>query len=76
MRTIIVLAGLAVAGLFFSSAPARAELGCACVKLGNAPVCTPSINSCWSRGGLCAFICAYDEPKKSAMRRGKKKKKG
>lgn len=76
MRPIIVLAGLAVAGLFFSAAPARADMGCACVKLGASPVCMPSVASCVSNGGLCAFICQYDEPKKKMGMRKSKKKKG
>ena len=76
MRPIYLLAGLVAGGLLFASAPARAELGCACVKLGSAPVCVASINACMSNGGVCAFVCDYQGGGKAAMKaKGNKKKK-
>ncbi|MBV9347515.1 MAG: hypothetical protein JOZ70_12765 [Pseudolabrys sp.] len=75
MRPLLLLSALFMAGgLLFTSAPARAEMGCACVKLGEVASCVSGINACMAKGGVCAFVCQYDEPKKKmSMRKAKKK---
>ncbi len=74
MRNILVIAGLAVATALAASAPAKAELGCGCVRLGSPFVCTATIGECLTKvGGLCALPCDYTPPKKMAMKKHKKK---
>jgi hypothetical protein len=75
MRPIYLLAGLVAGGLFFASTPARADLGCACVKLGNAPVCMQNVDSCMKSGGVCLMVCDYQGEKKAMAPKAKKKKK-
>lgn len=76
MRKLILGAGLILgAALFFGSTPAKAELGCVCVKLGNPIACTAGIGACTLKGGgACVLPCDYT-PAKKAMKRAAKKKK-
>jgi len=77
MRKFLLLAGLLLGAALLSGAPARAEamLGCSCVKLGAAPVCTATVLDCnFQVGGVCVAPCAYEPPKKVAKHKGKKKK--
>jgi hypothetical protein len=60
MRKIVILAGLlAGAALFATGTPAKAWVGCECVKLGAAPVCVPGVLECTSMGGVCLAPCDY-----------------
>ena len=76
MRKIIFLASLALGVALLTVAPAQAEVGCGCVKLGASPVCVASINDCMAKiGGVCLTPCDYHPPKKMAMKHHKTKKK-
>ena len=76
MRKILVVAGFALGAALLSGAPAQAEVGCGCVKLGSSPMCVASVNECLSKvGGLCLTPCDYQPPKKTAMKHHKTKKK-
>jgi hypothetical protein len=60
MRKIIILAGLLLAAALVPGAPAKAAMGCACVKLGAHSVCTATVSECNRRiGGLCLAPCVY-----------------
>ena len=73
MHKIILLAGLLFGAALVTGSPARADLGCGCVKLGANPVCTATINDCVTKvGGLCLAPCVYEPPK--MMKKTKKKK--
>jgi hypothetical protein len=63
MRKIIVLAGLLAGAALFSGTPAKAWVGCECVKLGAAPVCVPGVLECAGMGGVCLAPCDYVAPK-------------
>jgi hypothetical protein len=64
MRKILILAGALIGGALFSGTPAKAELGCTCVKLGSAPFCTSGITQCtFMGGGVCVLPCDYGAPK-------------
>jgi hypothetical protein len=68
MRKIIILAGLLAGAALFSGTPAKAELGCTCVKLGSPTMCTAGIASCtFAGGGVCILPCDYT-PAKMMMR--------
>jgi hypothetical protein len=75
MRKTIMLAGLVLGAALATGAPAKAELGCECVKLGAAPGCTATVLDCnFKVGGLCIAPCDYQPPKKMTKRHHKKKK--
>jgi hypothetical protein len=64
MRKIVILAGLlAGAALFTTGTPAKAWVGCSCVRLGAAPVCVPGVLECTGMGGVCLAPCDYMAPK-------------
>lgn len=64
MRKILILAGALMGAALFTGTPAKAELGCECVKLGSAPFCTSGITQCTLKGGgVCVLPCSYSEPK-------------
>ncbi|MGC1464549.1 MAG: hypothetical protein WA792_02345 [Pseudolabrys sp.] len=68
MRKIIILTGLLFAGAMLAGTPAKAEIGCACVKLGQAPMCVSTVLQCNVKvGGVCLSACDY-QPAKKAMR--------
>ena len=76
MREIVILAALLMgAALLTTGTPAKADIGCGCVKLGAAPVCTATIIECNVKvGGVCAAPCIYQAPKAGKKhKRGKKK---
>jgi hypothetical protein len=76
MRKIVILAGLlAGAALFSTGTPAKAWVGCECVKLGSAPVCVPGVLECTALGGVCLAPCDYAAPKKPVKHHHKKKMK-
>jgi hypothetical protein len=83
MRKIVILAGLLMGAALFTGSPAKAELGCTCVKLGSPAMCTSGIGECTLKGGgICVLPCDYTPPKatkhkgKKSKHKGKKKKKG
>ncbi len=63
MRKIIVLAGLLMGAALFTGTPAKAWVGCECVKLGQPSVCVPGVGECLERGGVCLLPCDYQGPK-------------
>ena len=75
MRKIVILAGLlAGAALFATGTPAKAWVGCECVKLGAAPVCMPGPPNARQSGGVCLAPCDYAAPKKVTKHHKKKMK--
>jgi hypothetical protein len=75
MRKFLIVAGLALGGALFAGTPAKAELGCMCVKFGAPGACTPGIASCTAMGGICLAPCDYTAPKVvKHMRKHKKHK--
>ncbi len=79
MRKIVILAGL-LAGLLAGVAllggtPAKADLGCTCVKLGSPAVCSSGVTACtFQGGGACVLPCDYQPPKKVKKVKMSKKK--
>jgi hypothetical protein len=74
MRKILVLGALLLGAALFTGSPAKAELGCTCVKLGAGPACVSGIAECTFRGGgVCILPCDY-QPPKMAKKHGHKKK--
>ena len=75
MRKIVIGAALLLgAALFTTGTPARADVGCGCVKLGAPAVCTATIIECNTKvGGVCVAPCIYEAPK--AVKKGKRGKK-
>ena len=53
MRKIVILAGLLMGAALFTGTPAKAELGCQCVKLGAPSICTAGVGECFNYGGVC-----------------------
>jgi hypothetical protein len=75
MRKIVILAGLLMGAALFTGTPAKAELGCQCVKLGASSICTADVGECFSYGGVCLVPCDYQAPKMHKHRHHKKTKK-
>lgn len=75
MRKVIVLAGPLMGAALLTGSPAKAELGCECVKLGAPPLCTSGVTQCMSKvGGICLAPCIYEPPKMTKRIRHAKKK--
>ena len=76
MRKILILAGVVLGGALFAGAPAKAELGCVCVKLGTAAACTSGVSACTLKaGGACVLPCDYTPAKAVAKKKAKAKAK-
>jgi hypothetical protein len=76
MRKIVIVAGALMGAALLAGTPAKAELGCTCVKLGAPAACVSGFAECtFKNGGLCVLPCAYKAPKMSKRHMGKKKKK-
>ena len=78
MRKLVLMAGLLLGAAFLPGTPAQAEamVGCSCVKLGAAPVCTATVLECnFQVGGVCVAPCTYEPPKKAGKKHHKRKKK-
>jgi hypothetical protein len=79
MRKVVILAGLLLGAALLTGSPAKAELGCECVKLGATPVCTSGVTQCtFNMGGICIAPCSYAPPPKKVVHKkkmGKKAKK-
>jgi len=64
MRKSIVVAALLLGVALVVGSPARADVGCGCVKLGQNPMCTATVEECVGKiGGLCLAPCDYQAPK-------------
>lgn len=77
MRKLVLMAGLLLGAAFLPGTPAQAQamLGCSCVRLGAAPVCTATVLECnFQLGGVCAAPCTYEPPKAGKKHKRKKKK--
>jgi hypothetical protein len=75
MRKLVILAGLLLAATLVPGAPARADIGCQCVKLGVSSACVANMLECNTKvGGLCVAPCAYTPaPPKAAKRHAVKR---
>jgi hypothetical protein len=73
MRKIVIVAGLLMGAALLTGSPAKADIGCQCVKLGAPSICTATVVECLRHGGVCLAPCAY-QPPKMGKRHGKKKK--
>jgi hypothetical protein len=64
MRKILILAGLLMGATLFTGTPAKADLGCTCVKLGAPATCTSGVTACTLQGGgVCVLPCDYKASK-------------
>lgn len=63
MRKFLIIVAVVFGGALFVGTPAKAELGCMCVKFGTPGACMPGIASCTAMGGLCLAPCDYTAPK-------------
>jgi hypothetical protein len=70
MRKIVILAGLLVSAALLTGSPAKAEVGCQCVKVGAPSICVAGVSECYKYGGICLAPCDY---KPRMMRKHKKK---
>jgi len=76
MRKLVILAGLlAGAALTTTGTPAKAWVGCECVKLGAPAVCVPGVLECAGMGGVCLAPCDYVAPAPKKVHKHHKKKK-
>jgi hypothetical protein len=77
MRKIVTVAGLlaGAALLFTTGTPAKAWVGCECVKLGAPAVCVKGVVECSAKGGVCLAPCDYVAPKKVKHHKKKAMKK-
>ena len=75
MRNIFIVAGLLMGAALFTGTPAKAELGCTCVKLGSPAVCSSGVPACpFQGGGVCVLPCDYKPPKMAMKKKAMKKK--
>ena len=75
MRNILIVAGLLAGATLFGDTPAKAELGCTCVKISAPAVCTAGIGDCTLKGGgACILPCDYRPPKVKAKKHRHKAK--
>ncbi len=63
MRKFVILAGLLAGAALLSGTPAKAWVGCECVKLGAPSVCVRGVLECGAIGGICLAPCDYVAPK-------------
>ena len=68
MRKIVILAGLLAGAALLAGSSAQAAVGCQCVKLGAASICTGTIDQCFNYGGVCLAPCDY-QPKRRAQKK-------
>ena len=67
MRKFLIVAGLLAGAALLttgSATPAKAWVGCECVKLGAPAVCMKGPVECAATGGACLLPCDYVAPKK------------
>ncbi len=76
MHKFVILAGLLAGVALLGGTPAKAELGCLCVKLGSPAACTSGVTACtFQGGGACVLPCDYQPPKMAKKKMGKQMKK-
>ena len=76
MRQIVIVAGLLIGAALLTGSPAKAKLGCTCLKFGSAPACTSGTTACtFKGGGICVLPCDYQRPKVVKKKMGKKARK-
>ena len=76
MRKIVVVAGLLIGAALLTGSPAKAKLGCTCLKFGSAPACTSGTTACtFKGGGICVLPCDYHPRKIAKKKMGKKARK-
>jgi len=74
MRKIVIFAGLLAGAAMFSGSPAKAWVGCTCVKIGSPAYCSSGPDECTLKnGGACVLPCDYTPAKKAKMHHKKKK---
>jgi hypothetical protein len=60
MRKLAILAGLLLAAALIPGAPAKADIGCQCLKAGAPSACVATMLECNATlGGICIAPCAY-----------------
>jgi len=71
MRKLAILAGLLLAAALIPGAPAKADIGCQCLKAGAPSACVATMLECNATlGGICIAPCAYTPaPPKKMMKR-------
>ena len=73
MRKIVIVAGLLMGAALLTGTPAKADIGCLCVKLGAPAVCTATVIDCnFKNGGVCVSPCIMSESKMGKKHKGKK----
>jgi len=73
MRKLLVLSVLLTGVALFTGTPAKADVGCGCVKIGSPFVCSATVADCNQKvGGLCLAPCDYQPPKAKAHKKKKK----
>jgi hypothetical protein len=73
MRKFIVVAALLSSAALFTGTPAKAEVGCECVKFGAPSVCVPGVGECARHGGICLAPCSLAPRKMMHRHRAKAK---
>jgi hypothetical protein len=74
MRKILIVLGLLAAGALLTGSPAKAWVGCSCVKLGAPAACVAGPADCTLKGGgVCVLPCDYQAPKKAVKHHAKKR---
>ena len=64
MRKVFIVAGLLLGGALLTGSPAKADLGCMCVKLGGPSMCTATVIACnFGHGGVCVAPFVYEHSK-------------
>ncbi len=63
MRKFVILAGLLAGAALFTGTPAKAWVGCECVRLGQPGVCVAGVLECTGMAGVCLAPCDYVAPK-------------
>jgi hypothetical protein len=66
MGKIVILAGLLAGAAMFTGTPAKAELGCTCIKLGAPAMCTSGVTACTLQGGGVCVLPVQLHPDENA----------
>jgi hypothetical protein len=70
MRKLLIAAALLTGAALFTGTPAKADLGCMCVKLGAPAVCVAEPITCTlGMGGVCIAPCVYEAPKPKVIKK-------
>ena len=71
MCKFIIAAALLMGAALLTDSPAKAAVGCQCVKIGAPSICTAGVSECFKYGGVCLAPCDY-KPKMMRHRKHKK----